>query len=64
MKPYVFGIGSLLMLVFCCAGIHALVAAALCRLSVRQPHGIAFAFDLTGLVVLVSALAWSVPPRG
>ncbi|MET3619024.1 hypothetical protein ACN9MG_21305 [Burkholderia ambifaria] len=64
MKPYVFGIGVLLMLSFSLTGIHCLAADVLRLFDVRHARSIAFAIGVVAMAVLVAALAWSVPPRG
>lgn len=64
MKPYVFGIGVLLMLSFSLTGIYCLVADVLRLFDVRNARAIAFATGFVAMFVLVAALAWSVPPRG
>ncbi|UEP34867.1 hypothetical protein LL998_00790 [Burkholderia ambifaria] len=64
MKPYVFGIGVLLMLSFSLTGIYCLAADVLRLFDVRHARSIAFAIGVVAMGVLVAALAWSVPPRG
>lgn len=64
MRPYVFSIGVLLMLLFTFTGLAFTTARALrwfeLRFGALLPHSIA-----TGeLGALIVALAWSVPPRG
>lgn len=63
MKPYVFGIGVLLMLSTSLTGIHCLTADVLRLFDVRHARTIAFAVGVVALVALMAALAWSVPPR-
>jgi len=64
MKPYLFSIGVLLMLSFSLTGIYYLTADLLRLFDVRNARAIAFALSVVAMVVLVAALAWSVPPRG
>ncbi|AFJ88317.1 TPA: hypothetical protein QDB15_000383 [Burkholderia vietnamiensis] len=64
MKPYIFGIGVLLMLSFSLTGIYCLTADVLRLFDVRNARAIAFVIGFAAMVVLVAALAWSVPPRG
>ena len=64
MKPYVFSIGVLLMLSFSLTGIYCLAADVLRLFDVRHARSLAFAIGAVAMVVLVAALAWSVPPRG
>ncbi|KHJ63622.1 hypothetical protein [Burkholderia glumae] len=64
MKPYVFSIGVLLMLSLSLTGIYCLAADVLRLFDVRHARSIAFAIGVVAMVVLVAALAWSVPPRG
>ncbi|WP_175900340.1 hypothetical protein [Burkholderia cepacia] len=64
MKPYVFSIGVLLMLSFSLTGIYWLAVDVLRLFDVRHARLIAFAIGAVAMVVLVAALAWSVPPRG
>ncbi|HDR9506588.1 hypothetical protein C5615_08765 [Burkholderia cepacia] len=64
MKPYVFSIGVLLMLSFSLTGIYYLAGDVLRLFEVRHARVIAFAIGAVAIVVLVAALAWSVPPRG
>ncbi|KVE05550.1 hypothetical protein WI91_10495 [Burkholderia vietnamiensis] len=64
MKPYVFSIGVLLMLSLSLTGVYCLAADVLRLFDVRNARAIAFALGLVAMVVLVAALAWSVPPRG
>ncbi|QKM48890.1 hypothetical protein B7760_02929 [Burkholderia glumae] len=64
MKPYVFGIGVLLMLSLSLTGIYCLAADVLRLFDVRRARPIAFVIGVVAMVVLVAALAWAVPPRG
>ncbi|AOJ28062.1 hypothetical protein LGM43_24075 [Burkholderia seminalis] len=64
MKPYVFGIGVLLMLSFSLTGAYSLAADVLRLFDVRYARSIAFVIGAVAMIVLVAALAWSVPPRG
>ncbi|KVP62571.1 hypothetical protein WJ91_03130 [Burkholderia ubonensis] len=64
MKPYVFSIGVLLMLSFSLTGIYYLAGDVLRLFEVRHARAIAFTIGAVTMVVLVAALAWSVPPRG
>ncbi|MBJ9727509.1 MULTISPECIES: hypothetical protein [Burkholderia cepacia complex] len=64
MKPYVFGISVLLMLSLSLTGIYYLAADVLRLFDVRNARAIAFVIGVVAMVVLVAALACSVPPRG
>ncbi|UWX70319.1 hypothetical protein [Burkholderia gladioli] len=64
MKPFVFALGVLLMLAFSTAGMSWLASSALRLVDARRVRGLAFAVSVLCMVVLVAALAWSVPPRG
>ncbi|MDN7492502.1 hypothetical protein C3E98_032320 [Pseudomonas sp. MWU13-2625] len=64
MKPYVFSIGVLLMLSLSLTGIYCLAADVLRLFDVRNARTIGFAIGVVAMVVLIVALAWSVPPRG
>ena len=64
MKPYVFGVGVLLMLALSLTGVYYLAADVLRLFDVRNARAIAFAIGVVAMVALVAALAWSVPPRG
>ncbi|MBR8271392.1 hypothetical protein KDW88_31870 [Burkholderia cenocepacia] len=64
MKPYIFSIGVLLMLSLSLTGVYYLAADVLRLFDVRNARAIAFVFGVVAMVVLVTALAWSVPPRG
>ncbi|HDR9339013.1 putative membrane protein [Burkholderia multivorans] len=64
MKPYVFGIGVLLMLSFSLIGIQCIALNVLRLFNVRYARPIAFVIGVAVMVALVMALAWSVPPRG
>ena len=64
MKPYVFGIGVLLMLSFYLSGIYCIASDVLRLFDVRYARPIAFVIGVAVMVALVTALAWSVPPRG
>ncbi|KWF09689.1 hypothetical protein [Burkholderia pseudomultivorans] len=64
MKPYVFGIGVLLMLSFSLTGIYCVTGDVLRLFDVRHARPIAFVIGVVAMVVVVAALAWSVPPRG
>ncbi|MCA8165626.1 hypothetical protein [Burkholderia cepacia] len=64
MKLYVFGIGVLLMLSFSLTGIYCLAGDVLRLFEVRHARSLAFVIGVAAMVVLVAALAWSVPPRG
>ncbi|UNY41813.1 hypothetical protein CPT_Menos_038 [Burkholderia phage Menos] len=64
MKPYVFGIGVLLMLSLSLAGVYYLAADVLRLFDVRLARPIAFVIGVVAMIVLVAALAWTVPPRG
>lgn len=64
MKPYVFGIGVLLMLSFSLTGIYCATADVLRLFDVRHARPIAFVIGVAAQVALVMALGWSVPPRG
>lgn len=63
MKAYLFGIGVLLMLAFCLAGLTFTAALMLRRVSVGGPLT-SIAIGTVSLIALIAALAWSVPPRG
>ncbi|MCR4465867.1 hypothetical protein [Burkholderia sp. SCN-KJ] len=64
MKPYVFGVGVLLMLSFSLTGIYCLVADVLRLFNVRHVRPIAFVIGVAAMFFLAVVLAWSVPPRG
>ena len=64
MKPYVFSIGVLLMLSLSLSGVYYLTTDVLRLFDVRNARAIAFVIGVVAMVVLVAALAWSVPPRG
>lgn len=64
MKTYIFSLGILLMLSFSLAGMTTTAARTLCRASDRFGPLSAIAVGFTSLIVLIAALAWSVPPRG
>ncbi|KVV48241.1 hypothetical protein WT27_04930 [Burkholderia territorii] len=64
MKPYVFGISVLLMLSLALTGIYYLAADVLRLFDVRNARPIAFAIGVVAMIALVTALTWSVPPRG
>lgn len=64
MKPYVFGLGVLLMLAFSFTGLTFAVARTLRRVSARFSPFTSIAVGFASLVALIAALAWSVPPRG
>ncbi|KWC22736.1 hypothetical protein WL48_18625 [Burkholderia ubonensis] len=64
MKSYVFGIGVLLMLSFSFTGLAFTAAGALRRFELRFGPMLSLAIAAGALVVLIAALAWSVPPRG
>ncbi|AOK05761.1 putative phage-encoded membrane protein [Burkholderia pseudomallei] len=64
MKPYVFSIGVLLMLSLSLTGVYYLATDVLRLFDVRSARAIAFVIGVVAMVVLVAALAWSVPPRG
>ncbi|WP_207003931.1 hypothetical protein [Trinickia mobilis] len=64
MKAYVFGIGVLLMLSTSLAGWTWTAALTLRRTSARTRPLTAIAIGFASLIVLIGALAWSVPPRG
>ncbi|MFP3507203.1 hypothetical protein [Burkholderia sp. SIMBA_062] len=64
MKPYVFGIGVLLMLSLSLTGVYYLAADVLRLFDVRLARPIAFVIGVVAMIVLVAALAWTVPPRG
>ncbi|WP_321944479.1 hypothetical protein [Burkholderia cenocepacia] len=64
MKPYVFSVGVLLMLSLSLTGVYCLAADVLRLFDVRYARPIAFVIGVAVMVALVTALAWSVPPRG
>lgn len=64
MKPYVFGIGVMLLLSFSLAGLTFAAAGALRRFELRHGALLSIALAACTLAALVTALAWSVPPRG
>lgn len=61
MKPYVFGIGVLLMLASSLAGMTYIFAAGLRHTSYRSSRLMPFATGAMALFLLIAALAWSVP---
>ncbi|MDR6387595.1 hypothetical protein [Paraburkholderia phenoliruptrix] len=63
MKTYIFGLGVLLMLSFSLAGMTWTAALTLRRASDRFGPLTAVAIGFVSLVVLITALAWSVPAR-
>ncbi|MBU9280707.1 hypothetical protein [Burkholderia multivorans] len=64
MKPYVFGISVLLMLSLSLTGAYYLTNDVLRLFDIRYARPIAFVIGVAVMVALVTALAWSVPPRG
>lgn len=64
MKHYVFGIGVLLMLSFSLTGLAHAAAGTLRRFDVRFAPLLSLALGVVALIALMTALAWSVPPRG
>ncbi|UVS99082.1 hypothetical protein [Burkholderia glumae] len=64
MKPYVFSISVLLMLSLSLSGVYSLTTDVLRLVEVRHARSIAFTIGVVAMVALVTALAWSVPPRG
>lgn len=64
MKAYVFGVGVLLMLAFSFTGLTFTAVQVLRSVSVRFGLLTAIALGFVSLVMLLAALAWSVPPRG
>lgn len=63
MKPYVFGIGVLLMLSFSFAGMTWTAASTLRRTSRQRGPLAALALGFALLIIVMAALAWSVPAR-
>ncbi|MFL9993071.1 hypothetical protein PQR34_19615 [Paraburkholderia sediminicola] len=63
MKTYVFCTGVLLMLSFSLAGMTWAAALTLRGASNRFGPLTAVAIGFTSLIVLIAALAWSVPAR-
>ncbi|PRE89295.1 hypothetical protein [Burkholderia gladioli] len=64
MKPYVFSISVLLMLSLSLSGVYCLTTDVLRLVEVRHARSIALTIGVVAMVALVTALAWSVPPRG
>lgn len=64
MRPYVFCVGVLLMLLFSFTGLALTTASALRRLELRFGALLPLAIAAGELAALIVALAWSVPPRG
>jgi hypothetical protein len=64
MKDYVFGIGVLLMLSFSLTGMTWTAAQAIRRASGKAAPLSAIAVGFASLIVVITALVWSVPPRG
>ncbi|PTB19567.1 hypothetical protein C9I57_17970 [Trinickia symbiotica] len=63
MKLYVFGIGILLMLSFSLTGTTRTASMLLQRASNRSGPLTSLAIGVVSLILLIVALAWSVPPR-
>ena len=63
MKPYVFGIGVMLMLSSSMTGITWIASVGLRRMSKRLGPGSAVAAGALALSILIAALAWSAPAR-
>lgn len=64
MKPYVFGIGVLLMLSFSLAGLTFAAAGVTRRFAWSQGPLLSLVIASGTLVALMVALVWSVPLRG
>lgn len=64
MKPYVFGIGVLLMLSLAFAGLNFTASGVLRRFELPFGARLSLAIAASTLVALIAALVWSVPPRG
>lgn len=64
MKTCIFSIGVWLMLGFSFTGLALAVRGTLRPLALRNAPLLSLALAACALVALITALAWSVPPRG
>ncbi|MFP3567330.1 hypothetical protein [Paraburkholderia sp. SIMBA_030] len=64
MKPYVFGIGVLLMLSFSLAGLTFTAVGVLRRYELRFGPLLSLVIATGSLIAMIAALAWSVPSQG
>ncbi len=64
MKTYTFGIGVLLILGFSFTGMTFAAVGMLRRFELRRNTALSMALAGCALVALLTALTWSVPPRG